>query len=374
MRLFAFDPADSLFFRSGIPFNQDDPGQARAESVFPPSPMTVVGALRAAFARKQGWSGIGRWEKNIVSILGDRDELEGIRFHGPYLIRDRVRLFPAPRFLVGRKRAGDNGKTAWTDIERISPDAESLLDTDIGAAIALPTGPSHNRKLIPLDGAWLTPDGMIRVLSGDVPGDSDVVDRSSLWSMEPRVGIGRDNAKRTAKAGQLYAATHVRLHEREYPEGRIRIAAGVEGLPADWQPANPIPLGGEHRMAWVEEVDEISGSPLRIEKATIPGSRIGVAILATPAYAQSEWMQPGGRLGPEISGTIVSACIGKADPVGGWDSLSGPKPLSPTLAPGSAWFLKRDDAWSASDATPSIGIRTNWGFGEVLLGTCKSEV
>ena len=49
-RLFVLAPTDTLFFRDGRPYNQDDDGLAHARSLFPPHPSTLTGALRAALA------------------------------------------------------------------------------------------------------------------------------------------------------------------------------------------------------------------------------------------------------------------------------------------------------------------------------------
>ncbi len=50
MEKLIFEPLDTLFFRDGRPFNQGE-GNGGVESLFPPSPTTLVGAARVALAR-----------------------------------------------------------------------------------------------------------------------------------------------------------------------------------------------------------------------------------------------------------------------------------------------------------------------------------
>ena len=116
-RIFSIDPVDTLFFRSGRPFNQDDPGEARADSIFPPYPQTLVGALRAALARGQGWVA-GPWDQGLKEVLGDGEDLGELRFHGPYLFRDGERLFPVPAFLFGRRSTVEAGHASWVETLR----------------------------------------------------------------------------------------------------------------------------------------------------------------------------------------------------------------------------------------------------------------
>ena len=87
MTTLVLHPLDTFFFRDGRPYNQDDPGQVEAASLFPPYPPTVVGAVRAAAARAMGWPG-SAWD---TAALGDGvdwqagdEPLGPLRFSGPY--------------------------------------------------------------------------------------------------------------------------------------------------------------------------------------------------------------------------------------------------------------------------------------------------
>ncbi len=109
MTILVLHPLDTFFFRDGRPYNQDDPGQVEAASLFPPHPPTVAGAVRAAVARAMGWPGAA-WD---TAALGDGvnwqagdESLGRLRFSGPYILRNDEPIFPAPLNLVARKDEG----------------------------------------------------------------------------------------------------------------------------------------------------------------------------------------------------------------------------------------------------------------------------
>jgi len=74
-----------------------------------------------------------------------------------------------------------------------------------------------------------------------------------------------------------------------------------------------------------------------------------------------------------LPGKIVTACVGKPQPIGGWDSLNHePLPLRPHLPAGSTWFMEADV--SQHDAIVArhgqhIGEHQAWGYGQILIGT-----
>ena len=124
-RAFLLRPLDSLFFRDGRPFNQDDEGMAVVRSAFPPFPGVLTGAFRAAVARAGGWregaerswaDGPGGTERK--ALLGDGPhDLGRLAFSAPIVLREtrkedgaagREPLFAVPRHLLGR------GRRAWT--------------------------------------------------------------------------------------------------------------------------------------------------------------------------------------------------------------------------------------------------------------------
>jgi CRISPR-associated protein Cmr3 len=374
MTTLVLHPLDTLFFRDGRPYNQDDPGQVEAASVFPPHPPTVVGAVRAALARAMGWPG-KTWDKTTLGDgvdwqKGDR-ALGPLRFTGPYVLRNGEPLFPAPLSLV-RAKASDGGEI----LDFLSPG--DLLACDLGEA-RLPVAPKNAEGWKTLEGKWLTLAGMEQALAGNAP--SQIVDTDAIYSAEPRVGVQRDASTRTTKRfeaqggepvkGALYAAAHVR------PAQDVALAVEVEGFPAVSLGGALAPLGGEGRAVWIQQRTEKIDLPK--PPALEPG-KDGVlrytVTLITPADLGDAWPQPGDRLmgssGEALPGRVVSACTGRAIAVGGWDSAArGPLPLRPLVPAGSVWFLEAgaDAAQAAAQwSGRAIGGANGWGFGRVLIG------
>ena len=358
------EPVDTWFFRDGTPFTLGSSPQENVPSLFPPHPPTTVGALRAALARRNGWDGLTPWPDRIRRVLGDGPDLGMLRFGGPFLLLDGVPLFPMPRHLLGVPAADGWGPTSF-----LRPGRAVACDLGDDVRLPEPTGYPSTRDMQEAGvGRWLTVAGMNAVLRGACPGKNEVVSSACLWSTEPRIGLARDSATRTAKEGMLYSTRHVR------PQHGVSLGMHVGGLPSDW--AAPferlLPFGGEHRLAecqeWhcrldlqapldriksVREVALIALSPLDIEG--------GVHV---------------GRTFDELGGIrVVSACHGRPQRIGGWDSLARrPLPIRSVLGPGSTLFCEIPDRERFADATTvraglaRVGSRQEWGFGLVALG------
>lgn len=376
MRTVTLSALDTYFFRDGRPYNQDDPGQAEAASLFPPHPPTVVGAIRAALARARGWPA-QEWP---ADRLGDGvdwqkgDQCLGpLRFTGPYLSQGEEMLFPAPLCLV--RATGDDDAQV---IDRLTPGSE--LPSDLGAA-RLPEAPNREGftgwKV--LEDHWVDRAGMTKVLNGQAP--KSVLPATDLWQSEPRVGIERGKETHTTarfaaengkpERGALYAAAHI----RPWPE--LSLVMTIDGL--DEPPPDPClaPVGGESRSAWLAFRDQAFDYP-RADWSLETGDTIRYTIIhITPAdLGDGAWPRPGETLrrsdGSDAPGTVVSACLGRAIRVGGWDGAARkPLPLRPLIPPGSVWFMetRSDDADAVKALNgQAIGRSTAWGFGQVLVG------
>lgn len=171
--------------------------------------------------------------------------------------------------------------------------------------------------------------------------------------------------------GALYAAAHVRLAKD------IALAVEVEGLPDVRLAGALAPLGGEGRCAWIEVLRQPITLPPTPELARGEDGILRYTVIhMTPADLGDDWPGPHPELrganGEALPGRVVSACLGRAARVGGWDSIGGrPLPLRPLIPAGSVWFM----ATEAADADAiagwhgqAVGRSTAWGFGRVLIG------
>ncbi|MFB6271710.1 MAG: type III-B CRISPR module-associated Cmr3 family protein [Salinibacter sp.] len=371
MPAFRLEPLDTLFFRDGQPFHAGETGHMEVEGRFPPTPTALVGALRAALARQRGWDGSSNWatDPDLRRVLGDGPELGQARYQGPFLMRGDEALFPAPLLLMGKRNnetAGSDSpdKTKWHDLARLA--AGDPLTTDQGA-LRLPQLPDAADDLTVLETAYLTAEGMTRVLDGNLPDSDHVIPQEALWHSEPRVGIFRDRETRTTPEDALYQSSHVRLCRN------IGLGACIAGLPDGWAPASPAPLGGESRMAWIQSLGDGIALPECPTLSERDGTIRYTATLITPCDPTDEGWSRAGQSLFGLPGKIVSACVGKPQPIGGWDSLKHePLPLRPHLPPGSTWFMEADS--SRHDAIVArhgqhMGEHQAWGYGQILIGT-----
>ena len=372
MRYIKLTPLDTLFFRDGSPFNAGETGQMEVKSVFPPSANTVVGCLRAAFARELGWLGHGRWKKDITDQLGDGAALAPLSFEGPHLLcHDRL-LFPVPNHLLYK------GKASKVDcskpVDSTEPQDEDGIDqltflrpsdeplhTDIGL-VRLPSTKPEEEGFKNLEQAYVTCEGMCKILQGQLPDTKAIIKSKNLWGSEPRIGIHRDDTSRTTKDDAMYQVVHTRLARG------VSLAMGVAGY--DGKTPKLATLGGESRMVWLEET-----SPWHIP-AFQPESQNDIlrytVVFITPAQLPNDsWKKPEGTL-PDLPGRIVSACVGKPVLMGGWDSNSNtPQALEPYLPAGSVFFMEApasDVKNIESKHNTKIGNKTAWGYGHILIG------
>ncbi|MEM2900984.1 MAG: type III-B CRISPR module-associated Cmr3 family protein [Thermoplasmata archaeon] len=207
---------DSWFFRDGRPFNMNEFSQSDINSLFPPNPQTVVGAIRAALARANGWNGCGSWSSEIASWLGDGQNLGKLRFKGPYLMKDGACLFPAPLYFGRYKKEDELGK----DVSRCNncfglAELGSEVECDLGM-VRLPKFEKYKKnaeckgkekntkcKWKPFDKAYLTKENMELVLKGEISDGIKIVESKDLWSNEYRLGIELEKQKKTTKEEAL---------------------------------------------------------------------------------------------------------------------------------------------------------------------------
>jgi CRISPR-associated protein Cmr3 len=382
-------PVDTLMFRDGRPFNQGDPGAADAVSVFPPYPSTMTGMIRVWLARGLGWPGRGGWNENIAKRLGDGadwsqgdGELGKLRVSAPVVCRGDEALFEMPRSVLTTK-----GKPPRC--VRLAP-ADTRTNSDLGEVwLPLPMGLLDGEALAEPDGFWITAAHLTRCLAGETPDAALLTKTIGLWSTEPRVGIGIDMdgtsaeglpvsrlAARKPVDGALYMASHTRL------ANGVSLSVGVTssqpgGVQAPKGSALS-PAGGEHRSIEfsVKPPPAMPRRPDQLKAGTGETTRRYLVYHASPCLLPS-LPGPGAPLAC-LPGVVVSACLGKARMIGGWNSgdrkgsNKGPIAMRPAIPAGSVWFLEAP----ASEASKildrhdtAIGLSTAWGFGRIFIGT-----
>lgn len=361
-RHYRIKAVDSWFFRTARPASH---GDVDATSMFPPLPPTVIGALRAAFARALGWSGRGAWNRELVDQLGDGpDDLGPLSFGPLQLQLDEKTLYPMPQHLLGRsleQRAA--ASTRWPRFEALDylAPSERPVRSDLGNIhVPVPAGrhkPTADQKpLKSPEDFWLTDRGMQSVLAGGLPDPEQTIHSSELWSSEYRTGLERDDDTRCAIEGQLYSPVHIRL------KPLVSLTVSVKGAPKNTCLPPEIPFGGEGRLAEIKEYQ-----PSLIPTNEPDGPALLILLGDADLYDEEGVPpRPGDsvtRLAAQGSGTIITACYERPRLVGGWSTLQHRSlALKPMLRAGSVFWLSED----AKLPPARLGSATAHGYGAYL--------
>ena len=366
-RLWRLSACDSWFFRESRPF--DSIGGAILSGRFPPPARTLLGAIRTAMGETASvdWDAYNRGDPTYAALraqMGDARSFGSLKMRGPFLLDGDDVLYPSPLLLL-RKDA---------ETVRLVPD--DTVRCDLGS-VRLPRLERPLPGAAPLENTFLKREEMERVLAGGVPSAASIPG-SSLWSSEERLGIGRDNARRTGEEGLLYQTRHVRLHDE------LSLGVQIEGVDARYQPAlGQVRLGGEGRFAFFET----SATSLpTLTLPPIPSPRL-VLMLLTPARfrdtrGDATWHPPGfvfdvksGCWQGEINGVsvlIVCSIVGKPVREGGWDLVAGaPRAMSSLVPSGSCFFCEVEgDAQDSASRLhhTQVGEETVLGRGEIVVG------
>lgn len=369
---------DTLFFRESRP--HETIGGSELTSLFPPPPRTVAGAIRTAVGESLGvdWLAFLNAAKNgkpyeiggvdLSRLIGGQgDDLGELALEALWLVHGNERLYPAPRFLMRKE----------DDFARLR--ISSGVHTYLGR-VRLPELPAEKVGYQPMENVWLTRAGLEKVLAGNLPAASEVFDKEPLFAEEPRLGIARNNSRRTVETGLLYQTCHVR------PRRGVAIEADVAGLNEALLTNRIVRLGAEGRMAVFEAAP---GPVFPAAPKPAKDTRGLIITLLTPARfvssGKAAWLPPGFEPAEEngfgvwkgtINGIAITAhcaVIGKAQREGGWDmALHQPRAVQSLTPAGSCYYCTVDDGNIAAAIETlhgkAIGEDRKLGRGRVACG------
>lgn len=344
MKRLIIEQEDVWTFGDGRPFEAgEDHYQA---CVFPPTAMTLQGALRA---RRLADSGVPfrqfKKENPACASLGDeigwpgeRDSYGHLRLRGPWLSKDGQRYYPVPADVV---KIGDECRVLGpaSNLPFVNNDPANLR------TLWLKTLDRFKEAL-----GWLSEAEMQHYLN---QGSFQATEAQSLFTKESRFNVKIESQRKRPQEGMLYSLEYVRLNDG------VSLQAEVEGLslaPQGW-----LAFGGDSRVAHYR-LEEDSPTP---KPVTLTGQFKIVFI--TPAYFEQGWQSadwkrwfPGARL--------IAAAVKRPQLIGGRDvAQNQPKSLTRFVAAGSVYFFETDqtltyDHQSITDFGAAIG------FGQILTG------
>ena len=360
MRIF-IEPTEPLLFRTGRPFNAGESNFA--DSIFPPTPETMQGAMRAMIAvhwskgdsnRPRTLDELFQPQSDLVKLIGSRATYGRFRITGLTLARRNLdtrnieRLFPAPAHLIWVTFEGEQNKT----IVRLRPEDKHDIQSNLPHSMQILLPELGDRqtegKSEPLN-CWLTSRGLKSALRQPQKlelDDKDIVVASKIYEKESRLGIGMQNATKVTREGYLYQVQMIRMQPGYGLVVDIQLSetseGGSKGTPyseklienSRVQEELKLPeegwltLGGEQRAAHFEVLKASSIA----EENSLENMKAGrLLYLATPAYFKGGWQPEDKSILPD---NPISAAINRYLPIGGWY-------LNPGNAGGESKYTRR---------------------------------
>ncbi len=337
---------DPLLFRDGRPFGAEEGAQS-ARSLSLPHPYTLAGFVRTYYGNQAGWE----WNKTRA------EEARKIEVHSPLLLRNEKIVFPAPADAVLYKdEAGGIEKRM-----SLRPEKNASGGTDLPEGM-IPLSVTQDCK--PLSGVkYWSQKSMFDWLENASGSDKKTEHYGGLPT-ENRVSAAINSETGTAKDGMLFSVNRLGFEDynADLHPGKYKSESGekmktkecwslIARVEASLQ-AGVGTLGGERGLANVELADEgvwPKCPETLIDKfKTVMRVRM---ILATPAIFGGGWLpgwlkKEGDALigtpeGAEVRLKLISAAVGRREPVSGWDFANRcPKPVRWMVPAGSVYFFE----------------------------------
>ncbi len=253
------NPVDTLFFRGAEPMIAGESHEVN--TVFPPMPATIIGAIRGEIMAQQGKSPrqyMKDAEKTAEEcpLFGLPDK-PGFELAGPIFSvvvdNDETLLLPVPSHWFAEYDSGENSSL---NIHCALPLSDEIAGFGITGSATTPLWciKPESAQLKSLSGCWMTVNCLQQAgkqrfkvdwrinLNDLTRGQAVIIPESVLFHREFRVGIALDR-NRNVKDGHLYSASHVRLHLA------VAIVAGIIAeVNGELAPQGIMQLGGEQRM------------------------------------------------------------------------------------------------------------------------------
>lgn len=359
MRTLFIEPQDVWLFRDGRPF---DAGSAhRAESLFPPSPIVLQGAIRShQLVLKNVDLTNPRQIREAVgeSLTFDGAlNLNGLTLSGPFLARRKSngsieRLYPMPADVYQLKSGGFEAASLHSRTSELVCGTSSLLLRPGGDA----GKPDESPR-------WLTEEDLKKYFAGE---SFEGIRADELYEKENRFGIGR-NEQWVVKQGMLYEAEFIRLR------AGVGLLVDMDGYnDAGWE-AGLMQLGGESRAAHYETLQQ--QVPLLPNPAALP--TYFKIYFVTPTYF-GNGIDPKIKTWNDFFGGEVAlgtVAVRGYETLGGFDWAKNPnsheahRPSRRYIPAGSVYYFKNISGTKIPESLTEFGAEI--GFGRFILSETK---
>lgn len=348
------EPLDVLFLRGNQSFG--DPG-SYGDALMPPWPSVAAGAIRSRILAD---------DDTDLTAFG-----KGEVMHPSLGTPAQPGSFVLSAFHVARRRADGDTELLIAppaDLfisvnESDKPEAQRLTPTlpppGILSSCPLPRLPvlAQAERSKATSGWWLTQTGWQKYLRGQLPASSDLVNTSTLWGMDERVGVGLSGDTRSAEEGKLFTNRAVAM------KSGVGFVAAIHGAPV---PDNGLlRLGGDGHAASIAAASLQWPEPDYNAIAAAGRCRL---VLTSPGLFTEGWLPNGctnngsGDLRFDlhgVTGKLVAASVARSEIVSGWDLARWqPKPAQRIAPSGSVYWL--DEVQASADALRKLAQHGLW--------------
>jgi CRISPR-associated protein Cmr3 len=349
MNLF-LEPIDVWLFRDGRPF--DAGSDHRAQSLFPPPPSVIQGALRSHHLVIKG---VDLEDKQAIKeAVGDATHYPpGFRIRGPFIARyaqDVLTLYlPLPADAIKEK-------DRFLALRPQQPPAGLWANVPTPLCWLLP-----DRVLEKFEEAvWVSLSSLILYLENGELGTDKAVSADSLYERESRLGIRLQAETRTTEEGALYEVEFIR------PKPDIGLLIEVHGLEG-WPPVGLMRFGGEGHGA---RFRQLQAPPWPSPPDPLP-ERFKV-YFATPAYFKGGWLPQ--DWGNFFTGSVKlkAVALSRYLAIGGFDLAKGEhKSVRRYVPAGSVYFFEAEGEARLKPDLVNQAITEEGaeiGYGQILIG------
>jgi len=338
------DALDTLFFRDGKPFSMGE--DTWAESLFPPPPSVIYGALRTAYFSED--------INNLAAANTENDPTQNLTIKNIcYKFSNQTNLYyPAPLDMVESTEKTKGAKRK--ELREKSHSVEKLELTDSANRYSSLNPKYHillhkTKEVEPVESGFLEKSSLESYLQFGLA--SKVMKLSDLIISEPKVGIGRNNDTHTTNdTGMLYRVGQKRP-AMVRQQGKMNIVVEFESKNIFFPERGIMRLGGEGKTISYQNLghSEIDISSLRSSES----NRFKLYLLTPAVFDQgwlASWMEQGEYDGVQFK--FLGAAVGKPILIGGFDMKAGrPKAMRKAAPAGSVYFFELKNGTVKSNFT-----------------------
>ena len=307
----------------------------------PPAPSVFAGAFRSFIASSddETYKAIIRGEKppkaNYASVLGSLEEPGTFQIASVNIGIKKEKNYEPLYLLPNDITLFENDNEIDIRYAEPLPITGIIKQNNVLPCVAALKSPSKK----PINGYFLKESGYKKYINGEKINEQDLINTSSLWKKEMRVGVALDNSSRAAKEGQLYTAETISFNDE------VGFIVRINGSDEVLSNSGTISLGGDQRPANFELIN-FNFAENNLEK--IEQDSEFKLILNVPAIFKNGWIpdlveKEGENYVLNYKGCkarLVCASINGYETLSGWNMVKNePKTAMKTVPAGSVyWF------------------------------------